>query len=118
MSSRSYGTYGLLFVVSVFLLFFFYMIRRPPRSTRTDALFPYTTLFRSTYMARRAPAFVRNLCDARHINIAHGLYPRQPLETAQLDTLARWLRNNVGVENGRTYEIGRASCRERVCQYG
>src|SRR3546814_18171785 len=28
-------------------LFFFLMIRRPPRSTRTDTLFPYTTLFRS-----------------------------------------------------------------------
>src|SRR3546814_11464001 len=34
--------------ISVFLLlFFFLMIRRPPRSTRTDTLFPYTTLFRS-----------------------------------------------------------------------
>src|SRR3546814_16187278 len=35
----------------VFLLFFvvvFLMIRRPPRSTRTDTLFPYTTLFRSS----------------------------------------------------------------------
>src|SRR3546814_4340119 len=30
-------------------LFFFLMIRRPPRSTRTDTLFPYTTLFRSMY---------------------------------------------------------------------
>src|SRR3546814_11607861 len=29
-------------------LFFFLMIRRPPRSTRTDTLFPYTTLFRSS----------------------------------------------------------------------
>src|SRR3546814_18952242 len=29
------------------LFFFFVMIRRPPRSTRTDTLFPYTTLFRS-----------------------------------------------------------------------
>src|SRR3546814_10294164 len=29
------------------LVFFFLMIRRPPRSTRTDTLFPYTTLFRS-----------------------------------------------------------------------
>src|SRR3546814_12828492 len=29
------------------LYFFFLMIRRPPRSTRTDTLFPYTTLFRS-----------------------------------------------------------------------
>src|SRR3546814_9667175 len=31
----------------VVYLFFFLMIRRPPRSTRTDTLFPYTTLFRS-----------------------------------------------------------------------
>src|SRR3546814_1644638 len=31
------------------LLFFFLMIRRPPRSTRTDTLFPYTTLFRSPH---------------------------------------------------------------------
>src|SRR3546814_17764463 len=30
------------------VLFFFLMIRRPPRSTRPDTLFPYTTLFRST----------------------------------------------------------------------
>src|SRR3546814_17576100 len=30
-----------------FFLFFFLMSRRPPRSTRTDTLFPYTTLFRS-----------------------------------------------------------------------
>src|SRR6056297_4080381 len=29
------------------LFFFFLMIRPPPRSTRTDTLFPYTTLFRS-----------------------------------------------------------------------
>src|SRR3546814_12873858 len=29
------------------LFFFFLMIRRPPRSTRTDTLFPYTTLFRT-----------------------------------------------------------------------
>src|SRR3546814_11880290 len=40
-----------VYVFSLFLLFvlyfFFLMIRRPPRSTRTDTLFPYTTLFRS-----------------------------------------------------------------------
>src|SRR3546814_3027733 len=36
-------------------LFFFLMIRRPPRSTRTDTLFPYTTLFRSPDEARRRP---------------------------------------------------------------
>src|SRR3546814_13585026 len=38
-----YITVQILFSV----LFFFLMIRRPPRSTRTDTLFPYTTLFRS-----------------------------------------------------------------------
>src|SRR3546814_5997160 len=32
-------------------MFFFLMIRRPPRSTRTDTLFPYTTLFRSKIAA-------------------------------------------------------------------
>src|SRR3546814_16278141 len=31
----------------LYILFFFLMIRRPPRSTRTDTRFPYTTLFRS-----------------------------------------------------------------------
>src|SRR3546814_5780265 len=34
-------------------LFFFVMIRRPPRSTRTDTLFPYTTLFRSLWHVYR-----------------------------------------------------------------
>src|SRR3546814_2344010 len=34
------------------MFFFFLMIRRPPRSTRTDTLFPYTTLFRSGFTAR------------------------------------------------------------------
>src|SRR3546814_20606169 len=37
----------LSFCSLLFFLFFFLMIRRPPRSTRTDTLFPYTTLFRS-----------------------------------------------------------------------
>src|SRR3546814_7572785 len=34
-------------------MFFFLMIRRPPRSTRTDTLFPYTTLFRSPVFQAR-----------------------------------------------------------------
>src|SRR3546814_14889799 len=34
---------------------FFLMIRRPPRSTRTDTLFPYTTLFRSAQVPPREP---------------------------------------------------------------
>src|SRR3546814_1240883 len=40
--------------MELLILFFFLMIRRPPRSTRTDTLFPYTTLFRSH--ERPAPA--------------------------------------------------------------
>src|SRR3546814_15374934 len=39
--------YYLCYCCYLFLCFFFLMIRRPPRSTRTDTLFPYTTLFRS-----------------------------------------------------------------------
>src|SRR3546814_5186151 len=49
-----YSCYNLSFVLFSFMffslfifVFFFLMIRRPPRSTRTDTLFPYTTLFRS-----------------------------------------------------------------------
>src|SRR3546814_11073383 len=37
------------------VVFFFLMIRRPPRSTRTDTLFPYTTLFRSPRPGRGTP---------------------------------------------------------------
>src|SRR3546814_13456487 len=40
--------------------FFFLMIRRPPRSTRTDTLFPYTTLFRSV----RVEVAIRALAHA------------------------------------------------------
>src|SRR3546814_11843576 len=42
------------FYISCVLCFFFLMIRRPPRSTRTDTLFPYTTLFRSTLHGKEA----------------------------------------------------------------
>src|SRR3546814_6762020 len=44
---RVVGIYLLAAVRLLILLIFFLMIRRPPRSTRTDTLFPYTTLFRS-----------------------------------------------------------------------
>src|SRR3546814_11611889 len=59
------------------MCFFFLMIRRPPRSTRTDTLFPYTTLFRSedakaAYEAALAdPAFANtsNLASQGHKNL-------------------------------------------------
>lgn len=60
----------------------------------------------ATYMARRPPAFVRNMADARHINIAHGIYPREPLSETALTTLAGYLGRSVGVESGRTYAGG------------
>src|SRR3546814_16324249 len=40
-------------------LVFFLMIRRPPRSTRTDTLFPYTTLFRSPVRSNRGNGLER-----------------------------------------------------------
>src|SRR3546814_5794741 len=39
------------------------MIRRPPRSTRTDTLFPYTTLFRSDRLQRTPPSLNKNAAD-------------------------------------------------------
>src|SRR3546814_6328490 len=51
------------------------MIRRPPRSTRTNTLFPYTTLFRSLdrmeaayHALRAAPALERPLAFVEHMN--------------------------------------------------
>jgi adenine-specific DNA-methyltransferase len=62
----------------------------------------------ATYMARRPPAFVRNLAAVRHVNIAHGLYPREPLTPAALDCLAAYLRNSVTAAQGRVYAGGLA----------
>src|SRR3546814_14345769 len=121
------------------------MIRRPPRSTRTDTLFPYTTLFRSmgAFVAAsvlgttplhagvttpaKAPGyhefeqssdFYRKRKDRRH-------YSRDE----RIDRDTRIWRDNNGryrckKDNGTTglliggAAIGRASCRERVWQYG
>lgn len=60
----------------------------------------------ATYMARRPPAFVRNLADARHINIAHGIYPRESMTPRILDALARYLGTSTSLSDGRTYAGG------------
>jgi hypothetical protein len=60
----------------------------------------------STYMARKAPAIVANPAGARHINIAHGLYPREPLRSDQLAAIATAVRGRVSVADGRTYAGG------------
>lgn len=60
----------------------------------------------ATYMARRPPAFIRNEVGARHINIAHGLYPRVALPEEVLERLVTGLRRSVSVDDGRTYAGG------------
>ena len=60
----------------------------------------------ATYMARRPPAFTRNLAGARHINIAHGLYPRVELPEPAIERLLASLRRTVSVHDGRTYAGG------------
>src|SRR3546814_10290026 len=53
------------------MFFFCLMIRRPPRSTRTDTLFPYTTLFRSP---ARLPCLVRVRSSTQTENRRRGAY--------------------------------------------
>src|SRR3546814_18809185 len=74
--------------------FFFLMIRRPPRSTRTDTLFPYTTPFRSkSFRAVTARATFLCLCHYCPVNpriesIAWRL-PRSEEHTSELQSLMR-----------------------------
>src|SRR3546814_15251859 len=59
-------------------MFFFLRIRRPPRSTRTDTLFPYTTLFRSSgggyvaHMRSEADRFLEALDETIDVARATG----------------------------------------------
>src|SRR3546814_13037057 len=68
--------------------FFFLLIPRPPRSTRTDTLFPYTTLFRSpSPSARRAD---RTYCSRRHGRCrSRGRARRSEEHTSELQSLMR-----------------------------
>jgi adenine-specific DNA-methyltransferase len=59
-----------------------------------------------TYMARRPPAFVLNCAGARHLNIAHGLYPRAPIGEADLRAVLAYLRRCVTTADGRVYAGG------------
>src|SRR3546814_6514159 len=62
------------------------MIRRPPRSTRTDTLFPYTTLFRSVYWrARRDPVPI----DPAWLRILRDLLWKSEEHTSELQSLMR-----------------------------
>src|SRR3546814_6518119 len=55
------------------------MIRRPPRSTRTDTLFPYTTLFRSRTLIGRRNAFLQRT----HVGGQGGLITHRRRNTAK-----------------------------------
>src|SRR3546814_19452805 len=99
-------------------MFFFLMIRRPPRSTRTDTLFPYTTLFRYNPMSYHngsiwphdnaliAGGFSRYGYRAQAAQIFEGLFA-----AATYVDLMRLPELFCG------FQLGRASCRARVCQY-
>src|SRR3546814_1075035 len=85
--------------------FFFLMIRRPPRSTRTDTLFPYTTLFRSgdVGLLQRAGRLVLEAVEAafaaavaqrlpfgrRHLFEALAAPERSEEHTSELQSLMR-----------------------------
>src|SRR3546814_8213540 len=66
-------------------MFFFLMIRRPPRSTRTDTLFPYTTLFRSLpLIARRDPQHGNDDLGELRGGVHHRLCDRAEASTGLL----------------------------------
>src|SRR3546814_14561480 len=79
------------------LSFFFLMIRRPPRSTRTDTLFPYTTLFRSGSCAdhsdrrRRASSYQRERTSRTFHRSPHlkSARCRSEEHTSELQSLMR-----------------------------
>src|SRR3546814_19549095 len=100
----------LVFILSVMKL-------RPPISTRTDTLFPSTTLFRSRTRAeafRIAPSvFVDNNASNRFTVIEVNAQDRPAL----LNQLAHALFQSKVTVHSAHVEIGRASCRARVCTY-
>src|SRR3546814_4440209 len=82
---------------------FFLMIRRPPRSTRTDTLFPYTTLFRSP--SRRTFCMTEDLITATDVRVGRISLNRPKaihalnlaMCEAMIDALLKW-RDDDAVE--------------------
>src|SRR3546814_11763569 len=111
----------LLFLCSFFFfLFFFLMIRRTPRSTRTDTLFPYTTLFRSSCLKNTGPGevtFVINI-NTRYTGKPNvNTSDENAMSTIRLITMVSWYtksfrlmafrstRNTVGRSEEHTSEL-------------
>src|SRR3546814_15776761 len=107
------------------------MIRRPPRSTRTDTLFPYTTLFRSVTawanwrlnipeLAKRFRVIAPDMFGFGYSDSKGRIEDKQiwvDRIAALLDGLGIDKVSKVGTSFGGGIEIGRATGRERVCQY-
>src|SRR3546814_7672083 len=88
------STHLCIFMISAYIIFgFFLMIRRPPRSTLTYTLFPYTTLFRSRQVAMFQAGEVDYLVatDAigmgLNMDVAHA--DRSEEHTSELQSLMR-----------------------------
>src|SRR3546814_11364071 len=86
----------------MFCFFFFLMIRRPPRSTRTDTLFPYTTLFRS----KKRPRFSSEMHDHLYQISDYRKYTTKPENAAELAVKMGYLpeRNSFQLLVGRLDE--------------
>src|SRR3546814_16038531 len=70
----------------IYNYFFFLIIRRPPRSTRTDTLFPSTTLFRSAILVRRGCSDREGLTAHRGDDVRRGVEQRvQPQRLQGVD---------------------------------
>src|SRR3546814_5158048 len=68
------------------------MIRRPPRSTRTDTLFPYTTLFRSLHAAHRGAGIGEEddgIGGGHGMRLRWGKIGRSEEHTSELQSLMR-----------------------------
>ncbi len=67
----------------------------------------------TTYMARRPPAFALNAVHARHLNIAHGLYPVEELTIDMLRRFVDYLQRSIRLDQGRMYAGGLAKFEPR-----
>src|SRR3546814_18912879 len=125
------------------------MIRRPPGSTRTDTLFPYTTLFRSVSgLAALCIAGAASAQERVEVASPEALLEffenldytpeawqagiREVPRVYLMDVGEHWKVNSQNIEviqKKRIFfrtlgpmvlraKIGRAACREKVCQYG
>src|SRR3546814_13882441 len=97
---------------------FFLMSRRPPKSTRTYTLFPYTTLFRSTAIPFQVgkSGLVEKIADAARDKRIEGVADIRDESNREGVRVVIELKRDATAEVVLN-QIGRASCRERVCQY-